>query len=113
MIVNSVINLSHDEKSVRFNVKVGVAYGSDTKLVESLLLKAAGEQKDILNRPEPQVIFNDFADSSLEFILYFYSNTIFNSELVRSELRFNTNEKFSNNGISIPFPQRDVWMINQ
>jgi len=110
MIVHPVINWSHDEKSVRFNITVGVAYGSDTSLVEQILMEAADEHKEILKRPKPKVIFNDFADSSLQFILHYYSTNIYNADWVKSDLRFAIDKKFRENNISIPFPQRDVWM---
>jgi len=110
LINQTVINLSHDEKSVRFNIVVGVAYGSDTELVKQLLLEAAEDHKDVLKRPKPNVIFNDFANSALEFHLYYYSGEIFNTELVKSDIRFTIDRLFRENDITIPFPQRDVWM---
>lgn len=110
LIVNSIINWSHDERYVRFEVKVGVSYGSDTRLVEEILLKAAEDHKDVLGRPKPKVIFNDFSDSSLVFILYYYSSNIYNSEWVKSDLRFAIDQLFRENNITIPFPQRDIWI---
>ena len=110
LITQTVINWSHDEKSVRFQVVVGVAYGSDTRLVESILLEAADEHKDVLKRPKPKVVFSNFADSALEFKLNYYSTNIFNAEWVKSDIRFTIDEKFREKGVTIPFPQRDVWL---
>jgi len=110
LIMQPVVNWSHDEKSVRFHIVVGVAYGSDTIKVEELLLQAASSHRDVMKKPKPKVIFADFADSSLSFHLYFYSQNIYNAEWVKSDLRFKVDQLFRENGITIPFPQRDVWM---
>lgn len=110
LITHTVLNWSYDEKSVRFQVTVGVAYGSDTRLVEQLLLQAADEHPDIMKRPKPKVVFTDFGSSSLDFVINYYSKNIYNSDWVKSDLRFRIDELFREYHITIPFPQRDVWM---
>lgn len=110
LITQTVINWSYDEKSVRFQVNVGVAYGSDTDLVENLLIQAAIEHKDVLKRPKPKVVFSDFGNSSLDFQLNFYSRNIYNIEWVKSDIRFKIDRLFREHHVTIPFPQRDVWM---
>ena len=112
LITQAVINLSHDEKSVRFQIYVGVAYGSDTALVEQLLMQAALEHKEVLKRPKPKVVFHDFGNSSLDFQLNYYSKNIFNAEWVKSDIRFTIDRLFREHKVTIPFPQRDVWMKN-
>jgi small-conductance mechanosensitive channel len=113
MISQTVKNWSYDEKSVRFQVTVGVAYGSDTRLVEQILMQAADEHPDVLKRPKPKVVFYDFGSSSLDFVLNFYSRNIYNSDWVKSDLRFRIDELFREHKITIPFPQRDVWFKNE
>jgi small-conductance mechanosensitive channel len=110
LISQTVVNWSYDEKSARFQVTVGVAYGSDTRLVEELLMQAADEHPEILKRPKPKVLFKDFGNSSLDFVLNYYSKNIYNSEWLKSDLRFRIDELFREHNITIPFPQRDVWM---
>jgi small-conductance mechanosensitive channel len=110
-ISDIVINWSHIEKRTRFDVAVGVAYGSDVELVKKLLLDCANEHKIISKNPEPFVRFEDFGNSSLDFKLYFWTNDTFRVENIRSDLRFNINQKFRTNNIQIPFPQRDVHII--
>lgn len=110
MISNTVKNWSHDEKSARFQLTVGVAYGSDTRLVEELLMQAAYEHEDVFKRPKPKVVFSDFGSSSLDFVLNYYSKNIYNADWVKSDLRFRIDELFREHHITIPFPQRDVWM---
>ncbi len=109
-ITDNVVNWSHnDEKKVRFQIAVGVAYGSDTELVKKTLLKVADENPDVLQRPASFVRFVDFADSSLNFELHFWSRNFIRIEDVKSDLRFQIDADFRKNGIEIPFPQRVVW----
>jgi small-conductance mechanosensitive channel len=111
LVNDMLINWSHNKKLTRFNVSVGVAYGSDTRLVEKSLLECAKEHEGIANHPAPFVRFNDFGDSSLAFQLFFYTENSFRVENIKSKLRFKIDDKFRENGIKIPFPQRDVHMI--
>ncbi len=104
----NVINWSYNEHKTRFNVQVGVAYGSDVRLVEKVLIDCALEHEKIHRYPEPFVFFKDFGDSSLDFSLYFWIDESFLVEKVRSDLRFAINDKFKENNIEIPFPQRDL-----
>lgn len=110
-IENNVINWSHIEKRTRFNVSVGVAYGSDVQLVKDILLSCADVQKDIERTPPPFVRFDDFGNSSLNFSLYFWTSRAFWVENIKSDLRFEIDARFRTNGVIIPFPQRDIHII--
>ena len=110
LVVNSVVNWSNNHRPTRFEIRVGVSYSSDIKLVTEVLLSTAKSHISILKEPPPLVMFKDFGSSSLDFVLYFYSNDFFYIEKVKSDLRYNIVDKFRENDIEIPFPQRDVWM---
>lgn len=112
LIVDSVINWSHYDNKARFKVSVGVAYGSDTKLVKQILLDTAKEFEKILKYPPPLVRFTNFGDSSLDFELLFWSKDFIHIEDLKSDLRFLIDQRFRENKVTIPFPQRDVWMRN-
>jgi small-conductance mechanosensitive channel len=113
-VVNEkVINWSTNTKITRFNVTVGVAYGSDVELVKNLLIQSASEHKLISDRPSPVVFFNDFGDSSLQFDIHYWLTDTWKSEIIKSDLRFTIDRFFRENNISIPFPQRDVHMIQK
>lgn len=113
LTTDHVINWSQNHRVTRFRVDVGVAYGSDTELVQKLLLKSAEGHKDILATPGAYVFFNNFGDSSLEFSLFFFSSNLFRIERTKSELRFNIDRLFREHKVRIPFPQRDVWMRSE
>lgn len=109
---NQVINWTHSNISSRFDISVGVDYGSDVNLVMKLLKQAATEHDGVLTSPEPSIRFADFADSSLNFTVLFWSEEVFRVENIKSEIRVRIFELFNANNITIPFPQRVVH-INQ
>lgn len=111
MLVNDMlVNWSHNKRNTRFHVDVGVAYGSDTRLVQNILLGCASAHSNISNNPAPFVRFNDFGNSSLDFQLYFWTENSFRVENTKSDLRFMIDDKFRENNVTIPFPQRDLHL---
>lgn len=103
-----IFNYTQNHETTMEFVKIGVAYGSDTKKVERILLKCAREINDISKSPEPFVLLKDFGDSALQFVLHFYVTDSFVDPKIKSELRFKIDEEFRENNIIIPFPQRNV-----
>jgi len=95
----------------RIEIKVGVMYGSDVDRVMELLLKCATENHKILTRPAAYVLFQDFAESYLEFELRCWSSNYTDWIEIRSDLRVAINNSFEKEGIVIPFPQRDLHII--
>ena len=110
-ISNVVYNYTQNHKTTQEFVKVGVAYGSDTQLVKKILLKCAVKNESILKSPEPFVMFDDFGDSAMQFAIHFYVTDSFVDPKIKSSLRFEIDEEFRKNNITIPFPQREVHMI--
>ena len=110
LVNQNIHNWSNLSNYVRFDVSVGVAYGSDTALVKQLLLEASQKSPYILKAPAPFVRFEDFGDSGLLFKVFFFSRNFIIFEDIRSDLRFEIDRLFRENNVSIPFPQRDVWM---
>jgi small-conductance mechanosensitive channel len=108
-ITENVINWSHNDRMVRFRIPVSVAYGSDVRLVERLLLEVAAENSDVLDKPAPGVRLMEFGDSGLLFELRAWSTTLIHRKgLLVSNLNFAILAKFTEHGIEIPFPQRDL-----
>lgn len=110
LVGDNVVNWSHFDMKARFQVSVGVAYGSDTALVKEILLKVASQHKKVLKYPSVFVRFTGFGDSSLDFELHFWSRELERIEDVKSDLRFGIDQQFREANVEIPFPQRDVWM---
>jgi small-conductance mechanosensitive channel len=106
----NIINWTLADKKIRTNISVGVVYGSDTRKVKKLMLKAAGDHGKVLKDPEPYVIFNDFGDNALIFEIYFWISIqrLMDRRVIESDLRFIIDELFREAGIVIAFPQRDI-----
>lgn len=112
-IKDTIFNYTQNHKSTRDLVRVGVAYGSDTRLVEKLLLDSVAEQNGVLKTPVPFVVFEDFGDSALTFVVYFSISDSFIDPRIKSAIRFRIDALFRENNITIPFPQRDVHMYQK
>jgi small-conductance mechanosensitive channel len=108
-ITESIVNWSHKESKVRFRVPVAVAYDSDVRKVERLLLDVALENPDIIDEPAPVVRFMEFMDSSLKFELRAWSTTLVHRKgKLISSINFAIFQKFRESGIEMPYPQRDL-----
>ncbi len=103
---NQIVNWTYTDIASRFEVSVGVSYSSDINLVKKILKQVADEQPEVLKSPEPFVRFTEFADSSLNFSIYFWSEQIYSVENIKSDIRTKIFELFAENNINIPFPQR-------
>jgi len=87
---------------------VGVAYGTDAKLVKELLERPAIQHPDVLTSPEPEAFFMGFGDSALNFELRFWVMQESNTVKVKSEVALEVMHLLSEAGVEIPFPQRDL-----
>ncbi len=110
LVSSKVINWTHQNRRVRFAVQVGVAYGSDPDKIREILLEVADNNSRVLKSPKPFVRFQDFGDSALVFDLFFWSSHLMTIEDLKSSLRFGIAQAFAENKITIPFPQRDIWI---
>ncbi len=112
-ISTKVINWSYTDRNVRFSIPVGVSYKEDPKIVREVLLQVAEENEGVLKRPPADVLFKEFGESSLNFILRVWTREYINKPwILKSQLYFATFEKFKEKGIEIPFPQRDLHIKN-
>jgi small-conductance mechanosensitive channel len=105
---SKVVNWSYTDRNVRFNFPVGVAYHSDPDQVRMILLDVARTHSGVLKDPGASVLFHEFGDSSLNFILRVWTKEFATIPgLLRSELYVSISRAFQKHGIEIPFPQRD------
>ncbi len=112
-IADNVINWTHQGFQRRFHLEISVSYTSDTEQVTAILNKCAAEQEELLkdNEHKAFVRLQDFGDNALIFYLMFWTADIFRVEQVKSNLRYKIVKAFQENNITIPFPQRDIRII--
>lgn len=89
---------------------VGVAYGTDPRLIRSVLLDCAKAHPNVMSKPQPFVLFIEFADGSLNFELRAYLSNVGNRVQTSSDIRFVVHDALKENCIEVPFPQRVVHM---
>lgn len=107
-ISQPVINWSHGDKKIRLDVAVGVSYDSDLETVMRCLHEVAEEHERVMKKPEPRVHLIRFGDSSWDMELRCWIPSPKLHSWVRSELHCAIVEKFRENKIEIPYPQRDL-----
>ena len=95
---------------MRLRVAVGVAYGSDVDHVCATLQRIGDTHKDVCRDPKPRVRLRGFGDSSLDFQLLCWIDEPELRGRVYHELYMTVYKTFAEEGIEIPFPQRDVWL---
>ena len=107
-----VENWNYENCQGRIEISIGVAYNSDLLLVTELLLEAAFLEQEVLPNPSPKVVFVEYGDNALIFELWIWVANIENRKFIKSSLNFIIEYKFRQGGISIPFPQRELWVKN-
>ena len=108
-VTENVVNWSYTDPKVRFRIPVGVAYGTDPRLVERALIEAAREVPEVLSDPAPNVFFKEFGDSSLNFEVRAWTTTmLYQRGGFVSNINFAIHRKLEEHGIAVPFPQRDL-----
>ena len=112
LIAGSVQNYTSPDKTGRVRLPIGVAYGTDPERVKQVLLEIAEANPMSLRYPAPQVIFQGFGASSLDFELRIFLRDINEMMNLKSEVNFEIVRRFTEEGFEIPFNQNDVTLTN-
>jgi potassium efflux system protein len=112
LISGHVTNWTLSDRRHRVHVKIGVAYGTDPEKVLDILKKVSQSHPDVLDFPAPRALFRGFGDNSLDFELRVWTQ---NTErgwqaALKSDLSVAISKALVENGIEVPFPQRDLHL---
>lgn len=111
LITQRVENWSYSNNLVRQRVPVGISYRSDPHQAMALCLPAAAETKRVLSNPAPVCLLTGFGDNAVDLELRFWINDPSQGVgNVKSAVLLNVWDKFKEQGIEIPFPQRDLHL---
>jgi len=109
LVSNTIVNYTLSSPMIWIALAVGVAYDSDPRQIERILLEVAAKEPMVSKLETPRVLFTEFAESSLNFDLTVCIDVRLHAErVVKSNLYFVIFEEFKKAGIEIPFPQREV-----
>ncbi|HEX3725071.1 MAG TPA: mechanosensitive ion channel domain-containing protein, partial [Pirellulales bacterium] len=106
---NNVVNWTLGDSLMRCSLKVGIAYGSNTRDAAHWLKRAADEHGLVHKKPDPFVLFSDFGDNAMVLELFFWID-VHDRRRIESDLRFIIDQYFREGGITLAFPQRDVHL---
>ncbi len=112
-ISEQVVNQTISGDMIRYHVDIGVAYGTDPRTVEEILLNIGKAHSKVLESPPPKVFFKDFGGSSLDFTLTIWVNDLWNHEGIMSDIRFMISDAFKKEDIEIPFMQVDLHVRDE
>ncbi|MFZ9074198.1 MAG: mechanosensitive ion channel family protein [Flavobacteriaceae bacterium] len=111
-LISTLFNWTENGVITKESVTIGVSYDSDVDKVTQLLLDIVKQNDKVLEDPEPFVIFNDFGDNALQFQVFFALDSSFQSNVVKSDIRYAIFKVFQKENINIPFPQRTISFLN-
>jgi len=110
LIAGVVRNRTYANNSGRIDLRIGIAYGSDTHIADTILRGAALAHPEVEKLPAPTVLLEEFGDSALVLRLLCFVDDVSRAVTIASDLRFAIYKQLSDAGISLPFPQREVTL---
>jgi len=113
LITNPIVNWTLTNVVTRLTIPVGIAYASDAERAHQVIHEVVAGHPHVLEEPKPGVTFENFGDSSLNFVIRCCVSGLDKRLPTTHELHVAIHQRLAAEGIEIPFPQRDVHLIQQ
>lgn len=110
LIREQVVNWSQNRLPTRFHITVKVDYGTDSRKVEAAMLKSIENNREVVKIPAPSVMLRDLNENYMVFSLYFFSRNLFRIERLKSDIRFDVEQVFREEGIRFAYPKSEVYL---
>lgn len=111
LMIEKVVNWSFSNKAVRVKRSIGISYNSDVPKAMQLVAEAAGQVDRVLKVPGPKCLLRGFGDSSVDLEVRFWISDPENGvNAAASDVLLKIWETFHENGVEIPYPQRDLHL---
>jgi len=110
LVVEPLINWTLSDQITRIIFMLGIAYGSDTEKAHQIMMETITANPLVLEEPNPTVFFIGFGDSSLDFEVRVFVKERIQRMPLTHELHMALEKALRENGIEIPFPQRDLHL---
>ena len=107
-ITGELTNWTLRDSILRFEINLGLAYGSDTRKAEEILKQIVEAHPHVLDDPAPKVVFKTFGASSLDFLIWAHVGHVGHLTNTQHELHFQIDDAFREAGIELAFPQQDI-----
>jgi small-conductance mechanosensitive channel len=112
-IINKVTNLTYNNSRARVEVKITISYDSDLKKAQEIMIAAAKENPRCLRYPVVECYLTNFGDNGVDLTMFFWISNVLEGRMSpKSEVMFNVWQRFKDNNIKIPLPQRDLNIRN-
>ncbi|MFZ5424673.1 MAG: mechanosensitive ion channel family protein [Patescibacteria group bacterium] len=112
MVTNAVINETGFDPKLRIGISIGIAYNTNLEHAENVIVQTLKNHKSVVEHPQPIVRYKNFGESSIELKAFAVVANPSQAEKVRHELIKDIYATLRRENITIPFPQRDVHLLN-
>ena len=107
-LTNTLFNWTENNKITGEGIKISVAYGTNIDKFKKLMIEISSKHPDVLKSKKPLLLFTEFGESSLDFLLIVFTDNAFKGGIIKSDLRYSIEKTLRENEIEIPFPQRVI-----
>jgi small-conductance mechanosensitive channel len=113
-IIGKVTNWTHNNKRSRVEIKVSISYDSDIRKAQEIIIQSSAEHPRCLNYPAPECFVTNFGDSAIDIVAFFWVGDISAGRFgPKNDVMIKIFDRFRENNILIPFPQREVRVMHQ